>query len=41
MQGTNEAAHKAPQFRKEWDRFHEMTDEIEPQFYEVCEIHGR
>ena len=36
-----QAAHKAPQFRKEWDRFDRMTDEIEPQLYEVCEIHGR
>ena len=36
-----QAAHKAPQFRKEWDRFDRMTDEIEPQLYEVCEIHGQ
>ncbi|MBN9491166.1 MAG: antibiotic biosynthesis monooxygenase [Alphaproteobacteria bacterium] len=36
-----QAAHKAPQFRQEWDRFDRMTDEIEPQLYEVCEIHGR
>ncbi len=33
-----QAAHKSPQFRKEWDRFDRMTDEIDPHLYEVCEI---
>lgn len=30
-----ESAHKAPEFRKEWDYFGRMTDEIEPSIYEV------
>ncbi|HEY6981541.1 antibiotic biosynthesis monooxygenase family protein [Reyranella sp.] len=33
-----QAAHKSPQFRKEWDRFGRTTDEIDPHLYEVCEI---
>jgi heme-degrading monooxygenase HmoA len=33
-----QAAHKSPQFRKEWDRFDRMTDDIDPHLYEVCHI---
>jgi heme-degrading monooxygenase HmoA len=33
-----QAAHKSPQFRKEWDRFDRMTDDIDPHLYEVCQI---
>jgi heme-degrading monooxygenase HmoA len=33
-----QAAHKSPQFRKEWDRFDRMTEEIDPHLYEVCHI---
>jgi heme-degrading monooxygenase HmoA len=33
-----QAAHKSPQFRKEWDRFGQQTDEIDPHLYEVCAV---
>jgi len=33
-----QSAHKSPDFRKEWNRFDRMTDEIDPHFYEVVEI---
>ena len=33
-----QTAHKSPQFRKEWDRFDRMTDDIDPHLYEVCHI---
>ncbi len=33
-----QAAHKSPQFRKEWDRFGQKTDEIDPHLYEVCAV---
>ena len=33
-----QAAHKSPQFRKEWDRFDRMTDDIDPHLYEVYQI---
>ena len=36
-----QAAHKSPQFRKEWDRFDRMTDDIDPHLYEVCQIMDR
>ena len=29
------AAHQAPEFRKKWPQFDEMTEEIDPCFYEV------
>jgi heme-degrading monooxygenase HmoA len=29
------SAHKSPEFRKEWTRFDELTDEIDPHLYEV------
>jgi heme-degrading monooxygenase HmoA len=33
-----QAAHQAPEFRKEWDHFGEVADEIDPHLYEVSEI---
>src|SRR4051812_33894910 len=30
-----EAAHKSPEFRKEWSRFDKLTDDIDPHLYEV------
>lgn len=32
------AAHKSPEFRKEWDRFDRMTDDIDPHLYEVVQV---
>jgi heme-degrading monooxygenase HmoA len=32
------AAHKSPQFRKEWERFGQQADEIDPHLYEVCAV---
>jgi hypothetical protein len=35
------AAHKSPEFRKEWTHFDELTDEIDPHLYEVaCVMDG-
>lgn len=36
-----QAAHKLPGFRKEWDRFDRLTDEIDPHLYEVVEVMDR
>ena len=33
-----QAAHKSPQFRKEWDRFDRVTDEIDPHLFEVVQV---
>ncbi len=33
-----EAAHHAPEFRKEWSRFGDMAKEIEPGLYDVAHI---
>jgi heme-degrading monooxygenase HmoA len=33
-----QAAHKSPEFRKEWTRFDELTDEIDPHLYEVAHV---
>jgi heme-degrading monooxygenase HmoA len=33
-----QAAHKSPQFRKQWGRFDEMTGEIDPHLYEVAKV---
>jgi len=30
-----EAAHKSPEFRKEWSRFNALTDSIDPHLYET------
>ena len=32
------AAHHSPQFRKEWQHFAELADEIDPHLYEVTEV---
>ena len=31
-------AHESPEFRKEWNRFDRLTDEIDPHLYEIAEI---
>ena len=33
-----EAAHKSPEFRKEWNQFDRLTGEIDPQLYEVAQV---
>jgi heme-degrading monooxygenase HmoA len=33
-----QAAHHAPEFRKEWRRFDNLTDEIDPHLYEVADV---
>ncbi|MGD9922361.1 MAG: antibiotic biosynthesis monooxygenase [Pseudorhodoplanes sp.] len=33
-----QAAHKSPEFRKEWDQFDQLTDEIAPNLYEVVKV---
>jgi heme-degrading monooxygenase HmoA len=30
-----QAAHKSPEFRKEWGRFDRVTEDIDPHLYEV------
>jgi|SRR6266567_4622311 len=37
-----QSAHKSPEFRREWDNFGKLTDEIDPHLYEVVQVmHGR
>lgn len=33
-----QAAHRSQDFRKEWNRFDRLTDEIDPHLYEVVQI---
>jgi heme-degrading monooxygenase HmoA len=33
-----QAAHKSPEFRKEWGRFDQVTGDIDPHLYEVILI---
>jgi heme-degrading monooxygenase HmoA len=33
-----EAAHHAPEFRKEWGQFDRLADEIDPHLYEVAHV---
>jgi heme-degrading monooxygenase HmoA len=33
-----QAAHKSPEFRKEWDHFDQVTDAIDPHLYEVAHV---
>ena len=33
-----EAAHKSPAFRKAWDRFDSLTQDIDPHLYEVAHV---
>jgi heme-degrading monooxygenase HmoA len=32
------SAHQSPEFRKQWNDFDKLTDEIDPHLYEVSEI---
>jgi Antibiotic biosynthesis monooxygenase len=32
------SAHPSPDFRKQWGQFDELTDNIDPNLYEVVEI---
>jgi heme-degrading monooxygenase HmoA len=34
-------AHESPEFRKEWSRFDQVTDEIDPNLYEVAYVADR
>jgi heme-degrading monooxygenase HmoA len=36
-----QSAHRSPEFRKEWDRFDHLADEIDPHLYEVAEVMER
>lgn len=33
-----QAAHRSPEFRKEWRHFDALTDDIDPHVYEVVEV---
>jgi heme-degrading monooxygenase HmoA len=33
-----QAAHKSPEFRKEWGHFDQVTDAIDPHLYEVVHV---
>jgi heme-degrading monooxygenase HmoA len=33
-----QSAHKSPGFRKEWERFDRLTDDIDPHLYEVVQV---
>jgi heme-degrading monooxygenase HmoA len=33
-----QSAHKSPEFRKEWNHFDQLTDEIDPHLYEVAYV---
>lgn len=33
-----QSAHKSPDFRKEWERFDHLTDDIDPHLYEVVQV---
>jgi heme-degrading monooxygenase HmoA len=35
------AAHRSPEFRKEWDRFGAIASEIDPHLYEVFDLSER
>jgi len=32
------AAHRSPEFRREWSQFDEITDDIDPHLYEVARV---
>jgi len=32
------AAHHSPEFREQWGRFDQLTDEIDPHLYEVAHV---
>ena len=33
-----QAAHRSPEFRKEWKQFDRLADEIDPHLYEVAQV---
>ena len=33
-----EAAHRSPEFRKEWREFDQLTEEIDPHLYEIAHV---
>lgn len=33
-----QSAHRSPEFRKEWNRFEQLTDEIDRHLYEVVKV---
>ena len=33
-----QSAHKSPEFRKEWNHFDQLTDEIDAHLYEVAHV---
>ena len=33
-----QSAHKSPDFRKAWRKFDDLTDQIDPNLYEVAEV---
>src|SRR5882724_1817633 len=33
-----QSAHKSPNFRKEWERFERLADDIDPHLYEVVQV---
>jgi len=33
-----QSAHHSPQFRKEWERFDQLTGEIDPHLFEVAHV---
>ena len=33
------SAHASPEFRKEWTRFDDLTDQIDPHLYEMTHVH--
>ena len=33
-----QAAHKSQKFRKDWRKFYDLTDQIDPHLYEVTEV---
>lgn len=35
-----QSAHKAPEFRKEWGRFDDIAEEIDPELYEIAHAEG-
>jgi len=36
-----QSAHQSPEFRKEWRHFDQLTDEIDPNLYEIAEVIDR
>jgi heme-degrading monooxygenase HmoA len=33
-----QSAHRSPEFRKEWNRFDRLADDIDPHLYEVAHV---